>query len=566
MLAKENQKIYKVVDLFAGAGGLSYGFLQTGKFKVVAAAENNINARATYKANHENVKMFNDVEEVKESSIAEFGDIDIVIGGPPCQGFSNANRQKNTAVNMNNRLVKEFVRVITELKPKAFVMENVSMLKSSVHRFYLEYGDENLESKGIKILSDKIELLPSDITLDILKKAKNKQEIDSIITDEQFKTQFQWEAKKYLLFNSIYKVAAQKTDNEDEKTAQYSKLVERIRKHEKKLRIECDIMLKYEGSKNQILCFDYACASFFEKVLKDIEAVSAEQLSVALKPSIIIQRMLSKWSELISQNIVIDSYESAHGLTANVYSYAVLDYIKGVLGSEPFDYDIISDTLNAAEFGVPQKRMRYIIIGCKPEFNAKLGMPTGSFTEKNYRTVRNAIEDIAEEIPEIDIDSTPIPIKKINLPKGSLAYKLRNSDLLRNHINTATRTTAKKRFETLSEGENFHDLPKELKNTYTKGERTQNTIYLKLEYDKPSGTVVNVRKSMWIHPKYSRALSIREAARLQTFPDSFVFEGTKDSQYQQVGNAVPPLLGESIAEKVAEILDIHYDVLQLKDI
>ena len=61
--------------------------------------------------------------------------------------------------------------------------------------------------------------------------------------------------------------------------------------------------------------------------------------------------------------------------------------------------------------------------------------------------------------------------------------------------------------------------------------------------------------SMWIHPEHNRAVSIREAARLQTFPDSFRFEGTKDSQYQQVGNAVPPILAEAIAEKLAELLD-----------
>ena len=60
---------------------------------------------------------------------------------------------------------------------------------------------------------------------------------------------------------------------------------------------------------------------------------------------------------------------------------------------------------------------------------------------------------------------------------------------------------------------------------------------------------------MWIHPAHSRALSIREAARLQTFPDSFKFKGTKDSQYQQVGNAVPPLLGEGIAKKIIEMLE-----------
>lgn len=66
---------------------------------------------------------------------------------------------------------------------------------------------------------------------------------------------------------------------------------------------------------------------------------------------------------------------------------------------------------------------------------------------------------------------------------------------------------------------------------------------------------MNVRKSMWIHPTLNRAVSIREAARLQTFPDSFVFCGTKDSQYQQVGNAVPPMLAKAIAEHLAKYLD-----------
>jgi len=91
-------------------------------------------------------------------------------------------------------------------------------------------------------------------------------------------------------------------------------------------------------------------------------------------------------------------------------------------------------------------------------------------------------------------------------------------------------------------------LPDTLKTTYSDSKRTQNTIYLRLDGTQPSGTVVNVRKSMWIHPVLDRALSIREAARLQTFPDSFVFYGPKDAQYQQVGNAVPPILAKAIAE------------------
>ena len=93
-----------------------------------------------------------------------------------------------------------------------------------------------------------------------------------------------------------------------------------------------------------------------------------------------------------------------------------------------------------------------------------------------------------------------------------------------------------------------------LKSTYSKPERTQNTIYLRLNPNKPSGTVVNVRKSMWIHPTLDRAITVREAARLQSFPDKFVFFGTKDSQYQQVGNAVPPLLAKGIAEHLLNII------------
>ena len=64
-----------------------------------------------------------------------------------------------------------------------------------------------------------------------------------------------------------------------------------------------------------------------------------------------------------------------------------------------------------------------------------------------------------------------------------------------------------------------------------------------------------MRKSMWVHPKYNRALSVREAARLQSFPDSFRFCGPKDSQYQQVGNAVPPLFAKEIAKSIATYLD-----------
>lgn len=151
----------KAIDLFAGAGGLSYGFYLTGEYELVAAAEINENARATYKQNiakhTEGFEFINNVIGYDFGALNQRkgNEIDVVIGGPPCQGFSNANRQKNHLISMNNSLVKEYFRAIKQIRPKAFVMENVSMLESDTHRFYDSYKDnaeiEALIAQGFNI-------------------------------------------------------------------------------------------------------------------------------------------------------------------------------------------------------------------------------------------------------------------------------------------------------------------------------------------------------------------------------------------------------------------------------
>ena len=99
----------------------------------------------------------------------KYGEIDVVIGGPPCQGFSNANRQKNHAISQNNMLVKQYIRAILELKPSAFVMENVSMLKSDVHRFYMEESDiETVKRCGIPVKSTPLHLLDREYVLSLI--------------------------------------------------------------------------------------------------------------------------------------------------------------------------------------------------------------------------------------------------------------------------------------------------------------------------------------------------------------------------------------------------------------
>ena len=150
--------MYKTIDLFAGAGGLSLGFKQTGKYKILAAAEIQDSARNTYKKNipdsSDNFVFIDNVVGYGFKKLNEkLGGIDIVIGGPPCQGFSNANRQKNHLISMNNALVKEYFRAIKEIRPLAFVMENVSMLESNTHRFY----DSHLDHDAIAALNEHLD-------------------------------------------------------------------------------------------------------------------------------------------------------------------------------------------------------------------------------------------------------------------------------------------------------------------------------------------------------------------------------------------------------------------------
>lgn len=536
--------MYKVVDLFAGAGGLSLGFMQTKKYDIKVAFENNPAMQKTYKKNHMGVDVQDDVCLADYNDIQKkYGKIDVVIGGPPCQGFSNANRQKNHAISQNNMLVKQYIRAIRELSPKAFVMENVSMLRSDVHRFYLDEADNELfgqEKYEIHMQSTKLVLLDKAYMFDC---AKTIARSSSAITANI------WPEDCYVSLNVVYKMSKN-----------HQKLLKTLKKHKKKLLEYADIYAD-EGKKNDIESNDIALRSYeaFSAIKQFFdEKLEADKLKDVIEPAIMIQRMLSKSKEIFDNHLVVDKCDYAENgdLVAYIKSYAVFDYLKALLGTDSSGYEINQDVLCAADFGAPQKRKRFIVIGIKKSLTDTVQLPIGIFSEKDYRTVQDAIGDL-QNVPTVTDVAEDIgtPLKKAD-DISELGKSLRDTDTLFNHIITKTRETAMERFKAIKQGENFHSLNDSLKtNTYTDANRTQNTIYLRLAYNQPSGTVVNVRKSMWIHPELNRAISIREAARLQTFPDSFIFCGSKDKQYQQVGNAVPPIMAKAIAEKLADQLE-----------
>lgn len=533
----------KTIDLFAGAGGLSLGFLMTGKYQIVAAAEINKNARETYKTNitkdNDNFEFIENVIDYDFSTLnSRFeNSIDVVIGGPPCQGFSNANRQKNHLISMNNSLVKEYFRAIRQIRPKAFVMENVSMLESETHRFYESRKDndeiDSLIANGYDIPKRMDTLVLSKVSFDGIDMCRlPESDLREIFIPKQL---------THLLS------VLQKNINNPRRLPNF--LLKNKATIEKLINSYiCSEDFANSTAKQQII-------SKLETIKCELENSRPEKASEELDYIVGLQKLIKSISE-ITENELIGNYEysAEDGLRFIVNSYSVIDYINAILGDE---YIQKGNVFNAKCFGVPQERRRYIVVGIRRDIyidkDIDLILPNETIANK-IPTVGEAILDLSNYEVGYKLHYTPIPyVEKKGI--SSYARSMRKgSKSVKNHITTKSTDKALERFKKIKQGKNFHSLGIEDKDTYSKPERTQNTIYLRLDPNKPSGTVVNVRKSMWIHPILDRAITVREAARLQSFPDSFEFIGTKDSQYQQVGNAVPPLLAKGIADLIFKYL------------
>lgn len=125
---------YKVIDLFAGVGGLSYGFAHDPAFEIIAANEILEPMADAYTKNHPTVKMYH--KDIKDFSIEDLakdfgikkGDIDIIVGGPPCQAYSTVG--KRLIDDPRGKLFQEYYRILNELRPKLFIFENVKGLLS----------------------------------------------------------------------------------------------------------------------------------------------------------------------------------------------------------------------------------------------------------------------------------------------------------------------------------------------------------------------------------------------------------------------------------------------------
>lgn len=208
-------------------------------------------------------------------------------------------------------------------------------------------------------------------------------------------------------------------------------------------------------------------------------------------------------------------------------------------------YNIDCRILCAADYGVPQIRRRLIFIAVKKEFGEVL-FPEPIVDPEHYVTSREAIDDLPPLVDELGAEVSSY----CREARTEYQKKMRGKcDVLSNHTATEHKDFVKKVIAQVPEGGNYKDLPKGV------GEhRRFHMAWTRCDGHKPSRTIDTGHRN-YFHYEYNRIPTVRESARLQSFPDDFVFVGTRTQQYRQVGNAVPPLLGYALAKKLISLTE-----------
>lgn len=563
---------YNLIDLFAGAGGLSSGFQQTGMFEITGAVEINKEAIETYIHNHASNNEI--LLRPSDSEISDISKIDfkkmmldkeikpsetVVIGGPPCQGFSNANRQKNYLISGNNQLVKEYVRAIDEIRPVAFLMENVKTMNSARHKFFVtDHLDNSIyaysSEKHLKKINrdeapfwseDQLVLLETDRKdyKGLIKQILKMKHIEPLIISEIELSRIRSVIRKL------------------NKIPTYNPVSVKEKKELVEIKQIINSLLRYDfgdlvDQKKFINIVNEAVAAF--KAIANGHNTNNESMLNALQGLIEVNQLLRYLKEIEDGKIVrlrdpeVDEDVNLK-VVVTVHSYNIVEYLEKFFNY--LGYKLALGTVHSNHYFVPQKRQRFMILGIKTNETKfdEIKFPN-MFTEKDL-TVKDAIGDLESITPSKKVEDNKL-VYDIQSNETLMQRYYRSGmteNVIYNHINTDSEPLSKKRFEEINKnkGKNFHSLSSELKEvSYTDVSRTQNTVYLRLNYHLPSPTVINVRKSMWQHPAKPVALSIREAARLQSFKDDYIFKGSKDKQYQQIGNAVPPLMARAMAEQI----------------
>lgn len=613
------------VDLFAGAGGFSEGFLQAEHgnryYEFLLGSDINENCELTHLARY-NYQLGMDAEFLRQditepdfldNLLQKINDkqVDVVCGGPPCQSFSLAGKRKK--FDKKDDLFAHYLNVIRILRPKYFVMENVKGILTK------EGG--KIKEMILQEIKSILDLKEFHQLINFLGKLR-KAEKENIFTLDCYKLRIQFESA---------------TDKELEKLRENYILIV-----ENKFRLLTPKIADYKTSKTDVNIntirhgFNLLKRSkelayvrkkvILEKAHSDLDndffAEKFDSFLTSIESDSIIERIQDAFNNLKPakefQNEIREIISALE-----IYNYSFEECIQGLqpfvneLNSEEEFEEILSHirlynidqpfVALASNYGVPQNRERVLFIGCRKDQKLIKNVPP-TVTEKEKVTVFEALYDLdfvgndeeKFDYEKIDLkqkyngstDKMEALLRKRQIDgkpsenngltyaewskKGRLNSRFKNSKNpfyvknfeelinnkshivapLHNHKTSKQNNDVIKRLEVILNAGDYELAKKELKKIGLDSEKRNYNV---LKPDSQSSTIMTIADD-YIHFSNPRALTVREMARLQSFDDSFVFQGKRSTggnkrkfevpQYTLVGNAVPPLMARAVALEI----------------
>lgn len=614
-------KPFTFVDLFAGAGGFSEGFLQAESnnkfFDFIVANDINENCELTHVVRY-NHQLGLDAEFLKQDiTEPDFLDnllekidgrkIDVVCGGPPCQSFSLAGKRKK--FDKKDDLFSHYLEVIKVLQPKYFVMENVKGILTKeggkIKELIIKEINSIVDTKEIPLLNSFIKKIRKESNSFLFDSIVKRVELEKLLKKDKESGREEFIRFVENRFKKLTpKIADYKTSKTDEnintirhgfnllaRTKEWDKLKRDIIKEKDFCNIDSDDFanaftdfLTEIGSENVI--------SKIENSFKLLKVPTnykkdCEDIITALK---IYTTSFDESIEILKSHCNISQKKELKTILESIRLYKI---------EQPF-------VANASNYGVPQNRERVLFIGCRKDQKYISEIPP-TVSEEEKVTIFEALYDLdfignnqeAHRYEPIDISAQYngtakkmaklLKKRKIDgkpISKGGKSFaEWSKKGRLIERFKPQTKPFYVKNTEGLENGEKYFDILNNhktsnqneivierlgviLKNgNYRKSQpeleklnlSTNKRNYNVLKPDKQSSTIMTIADD-YIHYNSPRSLTVREMARLQSFDDSFVFQGKRSTggnnrktevpQYTLVGNAVPPLLARAVASEI----------------
>lgn len=618
----KGKKAITFLDLFAGAGGISEGFLQSYTsdkyYDFVLASDINANCELTHKVRYnyqlgldtdfllEDIMKDSFVKDIKKKVGKKV--IDVVTGGPSCQSFSLSGRRRK--YDKRDNLFEHYLKVIEELKPKYFVMENVKgILTKDKGRFKDEIMSlirSIMDTKQVPALMGYLEKMlgrtatPFEKACLIAKvriEIESDSKTDSLVEDffahveEQFKV---------LTRNIDYRIS--KSDANISTIRHGLSLLKHFRERQK---IQSAIIQEKTSSNIDNDAFVHSMNDFIGELEDD---AIIEKIFLALDN---VKEFRKQENDVKLLKAMIDVYAmTLDECFATMAKYAEkdgsLEVFKEILDKVRLyrvDRPIV---VLSSNYGVPQNRERVLFIGCRNDQKLITEIPATVSKEEKV-TVYEAISDLdfigngeirteygtAKKNKALDGLVRPRALAGALETKGEMHtfsewsrmgrlshrftfeckpfYVRTLEDLennlakaeheLFNHQTSFQSDDVKRRLEIIAKHGDYDDACKEeLKKANLESQKRNYTV---LDPKGQSPTVVTMPDD-FIHYSQYRAMTVREMARLQSFDDTFVFQGKRQTggdkrkseipQYTLVGNAVPPLMARAIGNTILEAI------------